>query len=49
MWHVLGEKRLACSVLVGKPDLKISLVRHKSREIDIKMNLQEQNVGCGLD
>jgi len=44
-----GEKRLACSVLMGKPEVKISLVRHSSRGGDIKMNPQEKNVGCGLD
>jgi hypothetical protein len=46
---MLGEKRRACSVLVGKPDIQISLVRHKSREGDIEMHLREQNAGCGLD
>jgi hypothetical protein len=53
---VLGEKRRACSVLMGKrracsvsagkPEVKISLERHRSRGDNIKMNLQEQNGGC---
>jgi hypothetical protein len=43
MWNVLGERRRTCSVLVGKPAVKISLVRRRSRGDNIKMNLQEQN------
>ena len=49
MWHALREKRRACSVSAGKPEVQISLARHRSRGGDIKMNLQEQNARCGFD
>jgi len=49
MWHVLGEKRRACNVLVGKSEVEISLVRRRYRGGNIKMNLQEQHGGCGLE
>jgi hypothetical protein len=42
----MGERRGLCRVLVGKPEGKRPLVRHRRRwEDTIKMDLQE--VGCG--
>jgi hypothetical protein len=38
----MGEKRNACSVLVGKPDGKRPLERTRRRRVDtIKMNLRK--------
>ena len=48
VWHVacMGEKRGIYRVLVGKPEGKRPIGRHRHRwEDDIKMDLQE--VGCG--
>jgi len=48
VWHVarMGERRDVYRVLVGKPELKRPLGRHRRRwEDNIKMDLQE--VGCG--
>ena len=47
MGHValMGERRIICRVLVGRPERKKSLGRHRRRlEDNIKMDLQE--VGC---
>ena len=42
----MGERRGVSRALVGKPEGKIPVVRHRRRwENNIKMNLQE--VGCG--
>ena len=46
MWHVRGERRGVCGVLVGKSEGKRPLVRPRFRwEDNIKKDLQE--VGCG--
>ena len=38
----MGERRIACRVLVGKPDVKRPLGRHMFRcEDNIEMDLQE--------
>ena len=43
----LGERRGVCRVLVGKPEGKRSLGRHRRRwEYNIKVDFQE--VGCGV-
>jgi len=43
----LGERRGVCRVLVGKPEGKRSLGRHRRRwEDNIKEDFQE--VGCGV-
>ena len=43
----LGKRRVVYRVLVGKPEGKRPLGRHRRRwEDDIKMDLQE--VGCGV-
>jgi len=41
----MGERRGVYGVLVGKPEGKRLLGRHRCRWEDIKMDLQE--VGCG--
>jgi hypothetical protein len=44
MWHVarMGEKRNACTILVGKPEGKRPLGRPRRRWVDnIKMDLKE--------
>ena len=42
----MGEERVVCRVLVGKPEGKRSLGRPRNRWVDnIRMDLQE--VGCG--
>jgi 3-oxoacyl-ACP reductase-like protein len=42
----MGERRSACRVLVGKPEVKRPFGRSRSRwQYNIKMDLQE--VGCG--
>ena len=44
----MGEGRVACSVLVGKPEGKRPLGRPRLRwEDNIKMDLQEVGGGCG--
>jgi hypothetical protein len=44
-----GEKRNACRVLVGRPDGKRSLARHRCRwKVNIKIVLRERVWGCGL-
>jgi hypothetical protein len=43
----MGERRDACRVLVGKPEGKRPLGRHKCRwEDDIKMDLREMEWAC---
>ena len=52
MGHVarMRERRGAYRVLVGKPEGKESVVRHKCRwEDNNTMDLQEICWGCGLD
>jgi hypothetical protein len=45
-----GERRVACRVLVWKPEGKRPLGRHKLRwEDNIKMDLKEVGWGHGLD
>jgi len=46
-WYLTGgERRGACRVLVGKPEGKRPLGRHRYRwKKNVKMDLQE--VGCG--
>jgi hypothetical protein len=45
-----GERRAASRVLVGRPEGKRKLGRHKYRwEDNIKMNRQEVGRGHGLD
>ena len=42
----MGEERVACRVLVGKPEGKRRMGRPRRRRVDnIRMDLQE--VGCG--
>jgi len=41
----MGEERGVYRVLVGKPEGKGPLGRHRHRWVDIRMDLQE--VGCG--
>ena len=44
----MGEERGVHRVLVGKPEGKRSLGRHRRRwEVNIKMDLQEVGGGCG--
>jgi hypothetical protein len=44
----MGEKRGVQMVLVGKPQEKRPMERHRRRwEDNIKMNLQEVGVSCG--
>ena len=46
-YSAYGERRGVYRVLVGKPEGKRSLGRHRRRrEVNIKMDLQE--VGCGV-
>ena len=46
MWHVRVRRRGVYRVLVGKPEGKRPLGRHRRRWVDnIRMDLQE--VGCG--
>jgi len=46
MYHLWGERRGVCRVLVRKPEVKSPLGRPSRRwEDNIKMDLQE--VGCG--
>jgi hypothetical protein len=46
----MGERRGLCRVLVGKPEDKRPLGRHRRRwENNIKMDLQEVGWGYGLD
>jgi len=41
----IGEERGVYRVLVGKPEGKIPIGRHRRRWVDIRTDLQE--VGCG--
>jgi len=41
----MGEERRLYRALVGKPEGKRPMGRHRRRWVDIRMNLQE--VGCG--
>jgi hypothetical protein len=46
---LMGVKRSACKVLVGKPEGKIPLVRPRCRwEGNIKMDLRDTG-WCGMD
>jgi len=46
----MGEGRVACSVLVGKPEGKRPLGRHRHRwEDSVKMDLQIVGLGGGID
>jgi hypothetical protein len=43
----MGERKCACRVLVGKPEGKRPLGRHRCRwEDNIKMDLQDMAYGC---
>jgi len=44
----MGDRRVACKVLVGKPKRK-SLLGRPNLEYNIKMDLQELGLGYGRD